>query len=57
MMQEERLLLLALRGRDSEVIAQLLNKQGHVCRPCTDVTELADELYQGAAFWENGLDC
>jgi len=48
MMQEERLLLLALRGRDSEVIAQLLNKQGHVCHPCTDVTELADQLHQGA---------
>jgi signal transduction histidine kinase/ActR/RegA family two-component response regulator len=48
MKQEERLLLLALRGRDSDVIAQLLSKQGHECHACADATELAAQLYNGA---------
>ncbi|HEX2652705.1 MAG TPA: ATP-binding protein [Xanthobacteraceae bacterium] len=48
MMIEERLLLLALRGRDSDVITQLLIKQGYVCHSCADATELADQLDRGA---------
>jgi signal transduction histidine kinase/CheY-like chemotaxis protein len=48
MMQEERLLLLALRGRDSGVIAQLLDKQGHECQVCSDAADLAHQLCQGA---------
>ncbi len=41
--------MLALRGRDSDVIGQLLEKQGHVSVKCTDVAHLAGELTQGAA--------
>ncbi len=45
---EERVLLLALRGRDAEVIEQLLTRQGHVCRICRNADDLATELALGA---------
>ncbi|HEY0053076.1 MAG TPA: ATP-binding protein, partial [Caulobacteraceae bacterium] len=45
---EERVLLLALRGRDAEVIEQLLTRQGHACRICGSADELAQELARGA---------
>ena len=45
---ENRILLLALRGRDAQVIEQLLAKQGHVCRICDHGDALADELALGA---------
>lgn len=45
---EERVLLLALRGRDAQVIEQLLSKQGHVCRICASVEELTNQLPAGA---------
>jgi signal transduction histidine kinase/CheY-like chemotaxis protein len=46
---EQRILLLALRGRDAPVIAQLLEKQGHVSTICTSAAMLAQELALGAA--------
>jgi len=45
---EDRVLLLALRGRDSSVIRQLLAKQGHVTAVCASAGELAQELARGA---------
>jgi len=47
---EERILLLALRGRDAPVIAQLLGRLGHVSTICTSAAMLADELTRGAAM-------
>jgi signal transduction histidine kinase len=44
----ERVLLLALRGRDSEVMAQVLTRAGHVCHVCASVDDLAAELDRGA---------
>jgi PAS domain S-box-containing protein len=46
---DERILLLAPRGRDSEVICGLLEGVGSGCEPSTDLTELVAKLYQGAA--------
>ncbi|MDP3174342.1 MAG: response regulator [Phenylobacterium sp.] len=45
---EQRILLLALRGRDASVIADLLGRQGHECLACASSDELAGELAQGA---------
>lgn len=45
---EERILLLALRGRDAQVIAQLLAKQGHQSHICQSAGGLAEELAAGA---------
>ena len=45
---EDRILLLALRGRDAQVIEQLLENQGHTCQVCANGDALADELAQGA---------
>ena len=45
---EDRVLLLALRGRDSQVVEQLLCKQGLKCRACTSVAELTEQLGAGA---------
>ncbi len=45
---EARILLLALRGRDAEVIDQLLTRDGHVCTICGSVDGLAAELATGA---------
>jgi PAS domain S-box-containing protein len=45
---EERILLLALRGRDSQVIEQLLSRAGHDCYICAGVDALARELASGA---------
>lgn len=45
---EERILLLALRGRDAEVIDQLLTRQGHDCHICGDAADLAAQLVHGA---------
>jgi signal transduction histidine kinase/ActR/RegA family two-component response regulator len=44
---EERILLLALRGRDAQVIAQLLAKQGHQSHVCGSAEVLAAELAAG----------
>lgn len=44
----ERVLLLALRGRDAQVIERLLAPDGHVCAVCNDVAELACELGRSA---------
>jgi signal transduction histidine kinase len=44
----ERVLILALRGRDAQVIAQVLTRQGHLCVACRTVDELAEHLVQGA---------
>jgi signal transduction histidine kinase len=46
---EQRILLLALRGRDALVIAQLLQKQGHASTICTSAAMLAHELARGAS--------
>ena len=46
---EDRILLLALRGRDADVIGQLLTKQGHQSVACTGVPDLANGLALGAA--------
>ncbi|HVF93535.1 MAG TPA: ATP-binding protein [Sphingomonas sp.] len=46
---EDRILLLALRGRDAPVLEQLLARQGHSTVTCASATALAGELEQGAA--------
>ena len=45
---EDRILLLALRGRDAIVIDQLLAKQGHAGVVCTSAADMAEELGHGA---------
>jgi signal transduction histidine kinase len=45
---EERILLLALRGRDAQVIEQLLSRQGHLTKVCDSADEMARELALGA---------
>ena len=45
---EDRILLLALRGRDAEVIDQLLSKQGHSGVVCLSAAGMAEELARGA---------
>ena len=45
---EERVLLLALRGRDAYVVEQVLAKQGHVCSTCVSGDDLAQALRLGA---------
>jgi signal transduction histidine kinase/ActR/RegA family two-component response regulator len=45
---DERILLLALRGRDAPVIAQLLAKDGHDTHICHSCEELAREMAAGA---------
>jgi signal transduction histidine kinase/ActR/RegA family two-component response regulator len=45
---EERILLLALRGRDAPVIEQLLTKDGCETRICHSCEELAREMAAGA---------
>ena len=45
---EERVLLLALRGRDAHVIEQVLAKQGHACSNCVSGNDLAQALRLGA---------
>ena len=47
---EWRILLLALKGRDSAVIEQLLARAGHECLICDSPAELAHEGRQGAAI-------
>jgi signal transduction histidine kinase/ActR/RegA family two-component response regulator len=44
---EERILVLALRGRDAQVIAQLLSKQGQQSQVCDSAQSLAVELALG----------
>lgn len=48
MIVDERILLLALRGRDSQVIEQLLTKDKFGCTNCASVDELAIALSAGA---------
>jgi signal transduction histidine kinase/ActR/RegA family two-component response regulator len=46
---EDRILLLALRGRDGPVIEQLLAREGHSSRLCPSAAAMAEELARGAA--------
>jgi signal transduction histidine kinase/ActR/RegA family two-component response regulator len=48
MIIEDRILLLALRGRDAMVAAQLLERSGHRCVVCSSLETLADEMRLGA---------
>jgi signal transduction histidine kinase/ActR/RegA family two-component response regulator len=45
---EDRILVLAPRGRDAEVVAQVLTRQGRVCSICPDIAALAREIGRGA---------
>jgi signal transduction histidine kinase len=45
---ERRILLLALRGRDAEIMDRLLNRIGHECVICSSGDALAQALSQGA---------
>ena len=45
---QDRVLLLALRGRDAEVMARVLTPEGHDCRVCASVDDLAGEIATGA---------
>ncbi len=45
---EDRILILALRGRDAVVLDQLIARQGHDAAVCTDARMLAHELGDGA---------
>src|SRR5687768_7683625 len=49
-MAESRVLILALRGRDAQVIEQILAKQDFVSVPCDRVGMLAEELAVGAGI-------
>ncbi|MES2902760.1 MAG: ATP-binding protein [Pseudomonadota bacterium] len=44
----ERILLFALRGRDADVLAQLLRKAGHAYHACATIADFARELGRGA---------
>jgi signal transduction histidine kinase/CheY-like chemotaxis protein len=46
---EERILLLAQRGRDAQIVDQVLSRQGYACFVCASVEILAAELGRGAA--------
>ena len=46
---EDRILILAVRGRDAQVVEQVLAGAGHQCRVCVSVDQLACELGNGAA--------
>ena len=46
---EERILLLALRGRDAAVLEQLLERQGLPASVCDGAASLAAEIEKGAA--------
>ena len=45
---QDRILLLALRGRDAQVIEQILSKQGHDSLICHSLAGLVEELRKGA---------
>ena len=45
---EERVLVLAQRGRDAAVISQLLTRQGYQCCVCDSGDDLAQRLAEGA---------
>ena len=45
---EERVLVLAQRGRDAVVISQLLGRQGHECWVCDSGDDLARRLAEGS---------
>jgi signal transduction histidine kinase/CheY-like chemotaxis protein len=47
-MVEQRVLLLALRGRDAQIIGGLLAEQGHESLVCAHAGQLAEALAQGA---------
>jgi signal transduction histidine kinase/CheY-like chemotaxis protein len=47
---EQRVLLLAPRGRDALVVHRLLTGQGHACVVCDDAAALARELPSGAGI-------
>jgi signal transduction histidine kinase/ActR/RegA family two-component response regulator len=47
---EDRVLLLALRGRDAQVTEQLLSRQGHACSICASVAQFTEELALGAGL-------
>jgi signal transduction histidine kinase/CheY-like chemotaxis protein len=45
---EERILILALRGRDAQILCDLVAKDTHDCLVCADADALARALAQGA---------
>jgi len=45
---EERVLILAPRGRDAAIAAELLQKNGHSVQVCPGLAELVAELAVGA---------
>ncbi|MDP1914382.1 response regulator [Brevundimonas sp.] len=47
---EDRILLLALRGRDAAVIEQILARAGHECVICDSCTAVAKAAQRGAAI-------
>lgn len=49
-MAENRVLILALRGRDAQVIEQILARQNHACVVCDSVDMMAAELAAGASI-------
>lgn len=46
---EERILIVAPRGRDAEVVRRALSRQGMECVVCPDVGQLVAMMYEGAA--------
>ena len=45
---EERVLILAPKGRDTQVMRQLLSELGHETLPCADVAQLTKAMDEGA---------
>lgn len=45
---EDRIVLFALRGRDSQILERLLTEGGHACVVCRSGDEMADALEEGA---------
>ena len=48
MTAETRILILAVRGRDAEVVDQVLRREGLACRICVGVDQLVREIGEGA---------
>jgi signal transduction histidine kinase/CheY-like chemotaxis protein len=46
---EERILIVAPRGRDAEVVRHVLSRQGMECIVCTDVAQMVPLMQEGAA--------
>ncbi len=46
---EERILIVAPRGRDAQVVEHILSREGMECVVCADVASMVESLQQGAA--------